>query len=197
MNTDFTPEEKVFFEETKQIVADNRLFLFDFMSSKNRGISLVSTLYFVFGAFSLFLGKYFFSKFTDWFFVPVGLIFLIVGILARSSFGDAKLRIKAQLNLINDYKTRQRALQYYRLKLFYSCYKTKTIFNNLIEISLVLAVGQIVTTITRHSWNSDASVVAWALIAAMYLALMEVLKELIKPTEEYQLNKIIKIVSKL
>lgn len=198
MNFDanFTNDEIRLFEETQILLADDRLFFAETVDPHNRGIVIISLLYIFFGCASIVIGNLFFNKFTEWFFIPVGIVFLSVGCAARNSFAKITKKRRQRLDKIIRMNLCDKSLIYYRQKLFYKYFNTKTRFSYILEFFLVVSAGQTFSWIAKTYYDHDVSVVIWSLLVAMYLNYMSEIKLLFIPSEENQLNRIIRLISK-
>lgn len=194
-NTNFTNDEIQFFEETQSLLVDDRRFFAETADPRNRGIAIVSAAYILFGCASIVIGKICLNEFTEWFFIPVGIVFLFVGCVTRMTFAKVPQIRKQHLYKIIQIDLCDKALNYYRQKLFNKYFNTKTRFNYILEFFLVVSAGQVFSWIAKKYYNHDVSIVIWALLITMYLKLMNDVKLLFIPSEEIQLNKIIKIIS--
>jgi hypothetical protein len=168
---EFSQEEKNLFEETKEILGNNRNFITDFVNEENRWLAITSTAYFLIGIALMFIGPMIYKTFGIFFFLPVGATFLLPGIIARLMFGNTKQARKMQLDKIFKRGLDDKALCYYRLKLFATSYSIRKGSSFFIEIFLVLAFGQAMTLIANKHFGHETGVIFWSMIAALYLYL--------------------------
>jgi len=198
MNFDanFTNDEIRLFEETQILLADDRLFFAETVDPRNREIAIISSLYIFFGCASIVIGNLFFNEFTEWFFIPVGIVFLSVGCAARNSFTKITKKRRQRLDKIIEMNLCDKSLIYYRQKLFYKYFNTKTRFSYILEFFLVVSAGQTFSWFAKTYYDHDVSVVIWSLLVAMYLNYINEIKLLFISSDENQLNRIIGLISK-
>lgn len=191
----FTGEEIKLFEETQSVLVDDRIFFTETFDLNNIGLSLVIVAYILSGLASIVIGNIFLNEFAEWFFMPVGIVFISVGCAARTTFAKIPQSRNQQLLKIMQMNSCDKALSYYKHKLFIKYFKTKTHLDYIIGFFIVVSLGQTFSWIAKKYYNHDVSIIIWALLIAMYLKLMHDLKLLFIPSEEIQLNNIIKIIS--
>ena len=193
---EFSEEEKQLFEETKDILGNNRNFISDFINKENRWPAISSTAFFLLGVALIVIGPKLYKTFENIFFLPVGATFLFPGILARLMFGNTKQQRKEQLDKLFSSSLHDKALCYYRLKLFAASYSIKTRSSFLIEIFLVLAFGQAMTLIANKQFGHETGVIFWSFVAALYLYLAAELSTVLQLNEQTKLVLSMKEIQK-